>query len=40
MADIKLTDVTIHMDREADADTRNKVEAALRMLQGVVSVEL
>jgi hypothetical protein len=40
MADIKLTDVTIHMDREPDADTRDKVETALRELHGVVSVHM
>ncbi len=40
MADIKLTDVTIHMDRETDADTRDKVETTLRQQQGVVSVHM
>lgn len=40
MSDIKLTDVTIHVDKETDADTREKVEAALRHLQGTVSVHM
>lgn len=40
MSEIKLTDITIHVDREADADTRGKVEAALRQLNGTVSVQM
>jgi hypothetical protein len=40
MVDIKLTDVTIHMDRETDAGTRDQIETALRELQGVVSVHM
>lgn len=40
MSDIKLTDVTIHVDRETDADTREKVETALRHLKGTVSVHM
>lgn len=40
MADIKLVDVTIHVDRETDADTRGKIDAALRRLNGVVSVHM
>jgi len=40
MADIPLTDVTIHMDRAVDAVTRNQVEKALREMQGVVSVHM
>ena len=40
MVDIKLTDVTIHMDRETDAGTREKIETSLRELQGVVSVHM
>jgi hypothetical protein len=40
MSDIKLVDVTIHIDKEADADTRDKIEVALRALSGVVSVHM
>lgn len=40
MSEIKLTDVTIHIDKDADSDTRGKVEAALRNLPGVVSVHM
>lgn len=40
MSDIKLVDVTIHIDKEADADTREKIEAALRTLPGLVSVHM
>ena len=40
MSDIKLVDVTIHIDKETDADTREKIDAALRTLPGVVSVHM
>jgi len=40
MSDIKLVDVTIHIDKETDADTREKIDAALRALPGVVSVHM
>ena len=40
MSDIKLVDVTIHIDNETDAGTREKIDAALRMLRGVVSVHM
>ena len=40
MSEIKLVDVTIHIDNEADADTRGKIDAALRTLRGVVSVHM
>ena len=40
MSDIKLADVTIHIDAETSSDTRNKVEAALRGLDDVVSVHM
>ena len=40
MTEIKLTDVTIHIDRETDADTRDKIDTALRNLNGVVSVHM
>ncbi len=40
MSDIKLADVTIHIDRDVDGDTRGKVEAALRAMDDVVSVHM
>jgi hypothetical protein len=40
MSEIQLADVTIHIDKETDAETRSKIEAALRMLNGVVSVHM
>lgn len=40
MSDIKLVDVTIHIDNETDADTREKIDAALRSLPGVISVHM
>lgn len=40
MNDITLTDVTIHIDKDADATTRQTVENGLRMLTGVVSVHM
>jgi hypothetical protein len=40
MTDIALADVTIHIDRETDADTRSEIEGALRHLNGVVSVHM
>lgn len=40
MSDITLVDVTIHIDKDTDAATRQKVEAALRGIDGVVSVHM
>lgn len=40
MSDIKLVDVTIHIDKETDNDTREKIDAALRALPGIVSVHM
>ncbi len=40
MSDITLVDVTIHIDKDTDAATREKVEAALRGVNGVVSVHM
>ncbi|WP_455197925.1 hypothetical protein [Kaarinaea lacus] len=40
MKDIKLVDVTIHIDNETTDDTRGKIETALRSLNGVVSVHV
>lgn len=40
MSDINLVDVTIHIDKDADTDTRQKVDAGLRTLKGVVSVHM
>ena len=40
MSEIKLVDVTIHIDKETDADTRGKIDTALRALPGVVSVHM
>lgn len=40
MADIPLVDVTIHIDKDTDADMRGKIENALRALPGVVSVHM
>ena len=40
MTDIKLVDVTIHIDKDASGDDRAKVESALRRLDDVVSVHM
>lgn len=40
MSDIKLVDVTIHIDEKTDENTRKKIDAALRALRGVVSVHM
>jgi hypothetical protein len=40
MSDIKLVDVTIHIDEKTDENTRKKIDAALRALHGVVSVHM
>jgi len=40
MSDIKLVDITIHIDKETDEATRGKVEDALRGIDGVVSVHM
>ena len=40
MTDIKLADVTIHIDKDTDTDTRQTVETALRAISGVISVHM
>ncbi len=40
MSDIKLADVTIHIDRDVSDEIRGQVEAALRGLDDVVSVHM
>ena len=40
MTEIQLVDVTIHIDRDTDADIKEKIETALRKLPGVVSVHM
>ena len=40
MTEITLADVTIHIDKDTDADTRSKVESGLRIINGVVSVHM
>ena len=40
MSDIKLVDVTIHIDKETDPSTRGKIDAALRTLPGIISVHM
>lgn len=40
MSDIKLVDVTIHIDKDTDEASRQKIDAALRTLKGVVSVHM
>lgn len=40
MSDIKLVDVTVHIDKDTDAATREKIETALRAIDGVVSVHM
>jgi hypothetical protein len=40
MSDIKLIDVTIHIDKDVDSDTRQRIDAALRTKTGVVSVHM
>lgn len=40
MSDIKLVDVTIHIDNETDTEVRGKIDTALRSLNGVVSVHM
>lgn len=40
MSDIKLVDVTIHIDAATDATIREKVDTALRHVDGVVSVHM
>lgn len=40
MSDIQLSDVTIHIDKNTDADTRQKLENGLRIIHGVVSVHM
>ena len=40
MTDIKLADVTIHIDKDTDTDTRQAVETALRAISGVISVHM
>jgi len=38
MSDIKMTDVTIHIDKDTDDNTRQRIDATLRTREGVVSV--
>lgn len=38
MSDIKLTDVTIHVDETINAGTREQLETDLRAQDGVISV--
>ena len=40
MSDIKLVDVTIHIDKDTDAAMREKIDAALRGIDGVISVHM
>ena len=40
MTDINLADVTIHIDKDTDSDTRQAVETALRAVSGVISVHM
>ena len=40
MSDIKLIDVTIHINKDTDSDTRQRIDAALRTKVGVVSVHM
>jgi cell division protein FtsX len=40
MSDINLADVTIHIDKATSAEMRDKIESALRKLNGVVSVRM
>ena len=40
MSDITLADVTIHIDKETDANIRENVEKGLRIIEGVVSVHM
>lgn len=37
--DIKLTDVTIHIDENLNSDQRHSIEKTLRSMEGVVSVQ-
>ena len=40
MSEITLTDITIHIDKDTDTATRNKVESGLRTIRGVISVHM
>ena len=40
MTDIDLADVTIHIDKDTDPDTRQSIETALRAVNGVISVHM
>jgi hypothetical protein len=40
MSDISLVDTTIHIDKDTDADTRTKIDEALRKVQGVMAVAM
>jgi cell division protein FtsX len=40
MTDIKLTDVTIHIDKDTNTDTREAVENTLRAINRVISVHM
>jgi len=39
MANIRLDDVTVHIDESLDQEARNRLVSHLRSLDGVVSVE-
>jgi len=40
MTDINLVDVTIHIDKDTDLDTRQDIETTLRAVTGVISVHM
>ncbi|MFO7594055.1 MAG: ATP-binding protein [Pseudomonadota bacterium] len=40
MSDIKLVDVTVHIDKDTDTSKRGKIETALREINGVISVHM
>jgi cell division protein FtsX len=40
MTDIELVDVTVHIDKDLNAEARAEVEESLRAMDGVVSVHI
>lgn len=40
MTEIKLVDVTVHIDKDTDTAIRGKLETTLRGIDGVVSVHM
>lgn len=40
MTDINLVDVTIHIDKDTDSNTRQELETALKAVSGVFSVHM